>query len=145
MREPRGGRERQTFKLGIDPIMGNCTGCFLKDQSDLSRALQDAETDADWWIWMENRWPGWGGKNFASYAQLRSEGPLRLKIEADLRESKIPVNDGLLSDRRFKLVVIQERKRLAGQVVPFACGCEGSEAAASLDTEEEEAWLLSLT
>lgn len=136
--------DRQPFKLGLDPLMGNCTGCFLKDQADLSRALKRAG-DVDWWAGMEDKYPGWGGRNFAGYRRLRSEADARERIEAGLRAGACPANDSDIPDpKRFKLVVIQERKRLAGQVLPFACGCEGSDQMALLDTEEEEKFILSL-
>lgn len=46
--------------------------------------------------------------------------------------------------RRFKLIVIQERKRIAGEVVPFSCGCEGADTLAGMTDEEEERFVLSL-
>lgn len=136
---------QQSFQLGLDPLMGNCTGCFLKDQADLSRALAQPETDAQWWIGMEERHPGWGGKNFAGYRRLLSEAGARQRIEASLRAGVTPSADAEIADpHRFKLVVIQERKRLAGQVAPFSCGCEGSERMAMLDEDEEDQFILSL-
>lgn len=135
----------QSFRLGLDPLMGNCTGCFLKDQADLSRALAQPEADAEWWARMQETYPGWGGKNFAGYRKLLSEARARQRIEAKLRAGETPTDDHELSDPyRFKLVVIQEKKRLAGQVAPFACGCEGSDAMALLDEDEEDAFILSL-
>lgn len=137
--------DAQSFKLGLDPLMGNCTGCFLKDQADLSRALMVEETDATWWIEQEKKWPGWGGKNFAGYERLLSEGPARLRIEAALRAGTCPAADPEIPDaKRFKLVVIQERKRIENGSTTFSCGCEGSQAMAELDTEEEEEFILSL-
>lgn len=137
--------DAQSFKLGLDPIMGNCTGCFLKDQADLSRALAQPETDAEWWAKQESRWPGWGGQNFAGYRRLASEAEPRLAIERALRAGETPVSDGGIPDaRRFHLVVIQEKKRLARQVMPFSCGCEGSQAMAELDPDEEDDFILGL-
>lgn len=136
--------DAQAFKLGLDPMLGNCTGCFLKDQTDLSRALVFKETDAEWWIRMAKRYPGWGGKNFAGYDRLRWEAPTRIRIEKALRAGKKPESDGRLDAKRFRLVVIQERKRLAGEVQPFACECEGSQALANLDDDEEDAYILGL-
>lgn len=134
----------QPFKLGLDPLLGNCVGCFLKDQADLSRALTHPDADPEWWIAMEARYKGWGGKNFAGYRRLLNEAPMRLRIESAIRNGDEPQNDGVCDDHRFRLVVLQERKRVARLVTPFACGCEGSDAAALLDSEEEEQWILSL-
>lgn len=137
--------ENQSFRLGLDPLMGNCTGCFLKDQSDLARALLNPETDAKWWAKQEKKWPGWGGKNFVGYNTLRSEGAARKRIEAALSSGTTPTSDADIQDpTRFRLVLIQERKRLAGQVAPFSCNCEGSEEMARLDSEAEDDYILSL-
>lgn len=136
--------DSQSFKLDLDPLMGNCTGCFLKDQADLSRALKRSG-DVDWWAKMEETYPGFGGKNFAGYRRLHSEADARERIEAGLRAGACPSNDADIPDPyRFKLVVIQERKRLAGQVKAFACGCEGSDAMALLEDEAEEKFILGL-
>lgn len=137
--------EEQDFKLGQDPVMTNCTGCFLKDQADLSRCLAEPETDWEWWARMEEKWPGWGGKNFAGYRRLRSEAAARKRIEAALSRGEKPAGDADIPDAyRFKLVVIQEKKRLAGQTKPFSCGCEGSDTMALFDEEQEEEYILSL-
>lgn len=137
--------DAQSFKLDLDPILGNCTGCFLKDQADLSRALAQPETDAQWWIRMEETYPGWGGKNFAGYRRLLSEAGARERIEAALRRGETPANDVEIPDaHRFRLVVIQEKKRIAGQVAPFSCGCEGSDAMSNLDDEAEDEFILAL-
>jgi hypothetical protein len=136
--------DAQTFRLGLDPILGNCTGCFLKDQADLSRAMRRPESDVMWWHRQQSAWPGWGGKNFVGYRQLASEYRQRIHIEAALASGQTPENDGSMSDDRFRLVVIQERKRLAHQTTPFACGCEGSTTLANMDPDEEDAFLLSL-
>jgi len=118
--------DAQPFKLGLLERQGNCTGCFLKDQSDLARVLGDAETDAEWWFKMEEKYPGFGGRSRPSYRQLASEREARLAIEAALVDHRAPVNAHGLDPRRFKLVVIQERNRLKGQILPFSCSCEGS-------------------
>lgn len=138
--------DRQTFALRLPSLMGNCTGCFLKDQSDLARALAEPASDADWWISMEKRWPNFGGTTFAGYSRLRAEAPERTEIETALRTGAAPVRAkrSRMTPERFRLVVIQERKRLAGQVAPFACECEGSTALASLDEDEEDEMILHL-
>lgn len=137
--------DKQAFKLDLDPLMGNCTGCFLKDQADLSRALAVPETDANWWIQQETRYPGWGGRDFATYSRLLAESSARQRIEQTLRSGSCPVGDiGIPNPRRFRLVLIQEQKRLERGAAPFSCGCEGSQTMAELDTEQEEEYLLSL-
>ena len=135
--------DAQSFQLGLPEYMGNCTGCFLKDQTDLSRATGHAETDWRWWHEMELKYPSWGGKNFAGYDVLARERVGRLAIEAALRAGTEPANDGSMSRRRFKLVVIQERKMIAKQTIPFSCGCEGATTLANMDPEEEDAYILS--
>lgn len=136
--------EEQPFSLGLPAYMGNCTGCFLKDQADLSRALAHVETDAGWWSRMEGSYPGWGGANFAGYEVLAAETDDRLRIEEDLGLGRTPRPASTMDEKRFRLVVIQEKKRFEGLQKPFACGCEGVETLASMDEDEEERWILSL-
>jgi 3'-phosphoadenosine 5'-phosphosulfate sulfotransferase (PAPS reductase)/FAD synthetase len=133
----------QSFRLNLPPHLGNCTGCFLKDQADQSRAL-DQNGDVDYWAGMQERHPGFGGKNHPGYRRLAAEAPSRYAIEAALLAGRTPDNENGMESRRFKLVVIQERKRLAGQVAPFSCACEGSDALAQMDDDEENAYIASL-
>lgn len=127
----------QSFDLELSDYQGNCTGCFLKDQSDLARALTEPGTDPDWWIKMENMYPQFGGRNFPGYKTLLLESPHRVAIESAIRNGDEPVNTGL-DPRRFKLVVIQERKRIAGEIPTFSCACEGSGEIAAMDEDEED-------
>lgn len=100
--------DMQTFRLGLAPEDGNCTACFLKDQTDLSRVLAKPETNAPWWFAMQDRYPGFGGRTRPTYRQLASERDDRLAIERVLRAGKVPQNAGTsMDDRRFRLVVIQ--------------------------------------
>lgn len=123
--------EQQDFNLEIDNnVQGNCTACFLKDQSDISRSLQDLGSDPDWWESIEEDFPGFGGHNFPGYAQLRLEGPMRLAIEAALRDGAAPDSLGHLRGlspvtdaKRFLNVVRQERKLIEGGRKPFKCNC----------------------
>ncbi len=133
----------QSFQLNLPPHRGNCTGCFLKDQSDLSRAL-DEVGDVAYWHGLATKYPSFGGRKFHGYQQLASEAPLRRSIEAALRADKKPANDGTMMPRRFQLVVIQERKRIAGEVPSFSCNCEGAEILSDMDEEQEEQFVLSL-
>jgi 3'-phosphoadenosine 5'-phosphosulfate sulfotransferase (PAPS reductase)/FAD synthetase len=132
----------QPFQLGLPSHLGNCTGCFLKDQTDLSRAL-DETGDVEFWASMQEHYPGFGGKNFAGYRQLATEASIRRKIEAALRAGIAPQNEGI-DPKRFKLVVIQERKRIAGEVAQFSCACEGSDTLAQMDDVEENEYIASL-
>lgn len=134
----------QAFDLNIEPFEGNCTGCFLKDQSDLARAMAADPDDQRWWVAMEQTWPQFGGKNFYGYAALAAEAPVRLQIEQALRDRAVPENDGSLTPERFRLVVIQERKRLAGELAAFSCNCEGADAMAELDEDQEADFIANL-
>ncbi len=134
--------DEQPFRLDLPTYLGNCTGCFLKDQTDLSRSLADVG-DATYWQRLADRYPGFGGKNFAGYARLASEASERRQIEAALRTGAVPVNTNM-DPKRFRLVVIQERKRIAGEIAPFSCSCEGSDTLAQMDDEEENAYIASL-
>jgi 3'-phosphoadenosine 5'-phosphosulfate sulfotransferase (PAPS reductase)/FAD synthetase len=127
--------DRQPIKLGLSPHLGNCDGCFLKNQADLSRALVETGTAELWQRWAE-KFPGFGGKNFAGYALLAAEAPLRLLIEAAIRAGVAPENNGSMDARRFKLVVIQERKRVVGELPAFSCACEGSDEMSDMDAED---------
>jgi 3'-phosphoadenosine 5'-phosphosulfate sulfotransferase (PAPS reductase)/FAD synthetase len=134
----------QDFDLAIEPFEGNCTGCFLKDQSDLSRAMAASPVDLRWWAKQEARWPQFGGKNFYGYKALAAEAPIRAQIEQRLRAAEAPENDGSVTPERFKLVVVQERKRLAGQLAAFSCSCEGADTMAELDEDEEADYIANL-
>lgn len=133
---------RQSFDLQLEEHQGNCTGCFLKDQSDLSRVMLEDATDADWWIAMEAQYSRFGGKDFVGYANLRAEGPLRLSIESSYRSGSAPQNDGSVSDARFAALIRQEKRRLAGKNSVFSCNCEGSATLARMDDDEERQLLL---
>lgn len=135
--------DAQSFNLGLPAHLGNCTGCFLKDQSDQSRAL-DQNGDVDYWAGMQERYPGFGGNSHPGYRQLAAEAPIRYAIEAALAAGRTPENETGMDPRRYRLVVIQERKRLAGQLAPFSCSCEGSDALSQMDDEEENAYIASL-
>ena len=105
---------------------GNCGACFEKDDADLSRLLGEPWADAAWWIDIQRRYPGFGGRNKNSYAQLLSERDTRLAIETALRRGEEPVDDGRLTPKRFKLVVQNERSYLKGETMNFSCACEAS-------------------
>lgn len=138
--------DAQPIRLNLPAYRGNCGGCFLKDQADLSRAL-DENGDTEWWQRMATIYPGFGGKNFAGYKRLADEAPMRRDIEQLLRAGKSAV-DAIpfgFDPKRFSLVVIQESKRLAGNVAPFSCACEGSDALALMDDAQENAYIENLS
>jgi 3'-phosphoadenosine 5'-phosphosulfate sulfotransferase (PAPS reductase)/FAD synthetase len=126
----------QSFDLQLEDYQGNCTACFLKDQSDIARVLGEPETDAAYWEAMERDFPKFGGQNFPGYVQLRKEGPVRKAMEVALRASAEPVNDGTLDPKRFRLVLLQEKRRLKGERDAFSCACEQSIAISDDETDK---------
>ncbi len=136
---------QQSFDLGLSPYEGNCKGCFLKDETDLSRSMQQmSHEEAHRWIMRERTYNSFGGRRFAGYERLLDEAPGRREIEVALRAGDKPENTGGMEPRRFHLVVIQERKRIKGEIAPFSCSCEGAETLAGMDEDEEEQFVLSL-
>ena len=134
---------KQDFDLDIQERQGNCTGCFLKDQSDLSRVLNEKETDAPWWEAMQAKYDQFGGRDHAGYKRLREELPVRLVIEKALKAGQKPeIPAGYADARRFLLLVAQEKKRLKGQTSGISCNCEGSATMADFDDDQEEKYLL---
>lgn len=133
----------QKFDLGIQERQGNCTGCFLKDQADLSRVMAEPESDSAWWEAMQAKYPQFGGRDHAGYKRLREELPARLGIEKALKAGVKPVCPVDFKDeRRFLLLVAQEKKRLKGQTSGIACNCEGAATMADFDDDAEDKYLL---
>jgi hypothetical protein len=78
-------------------------------------------------------------------ARLASEAVTRRSIETALRVGIAPENNNPSMDaKRYRLVVIQERKRIAGEVAPFSCSCEGSDTLSQMDDEQENEYIASL-
>jgi hypothetical protein len=108
--------------------MGNCTGCFLKDEKDLATALLQEETDAPWWIGIEHDYaPMRRGRS--SYAQVLEEAPSRMVLRAELAEGReLDVEAAAarlgLDKRRVKLIIAQERV----PAQPFSCECDAAKA-----------------
>lgn len=120
--------DAQSFDLRIrGEYQGNCTACFLKDQGDISRSLAEDEADARWWVDIARDFPDFGGRNFPGYDQLLREVPVRTAIEASLKTGVEPLHDSRISKERFRLVLIQEKKRFAGERTAFSCNCEPGE------------------
>lgn len=122
----------QSFDLELQDRQGNCTGCFLKDESDLARVMVEPESDVQWWEDMTRDFSGFGGQRFKGYAALAAEFPIRIKIENALRAGEPPVNDGSLPPHRFKLVQRQEERRYKGELASFSCACESTVALADM-------------
>lgn len=118
---------RQSFDLGLEHSrQGNCGGCFLKSDADLSRVLGEEWCNAQWWIDIQKDFPGFGGTSQRSYAELLNELPTRLKIAKALQAGQVPVDDGRLNPKRFLNVVKNERMYLKGEIAEFSCACESS-------------------
>ena len=116
---------RMPFDLEILPHQGNCTACFLKNEADLARLLDEPETQAEVWQALQREFPGFGGQNRLSYEALHAELPLRMEAEGMLRRGEDPLS--LAPDRgRRRLVVLQERRRFAEGAGAFSCSCETS-------------------
>lgn len=112
---------KKPYDLDLPEHLGNCTGCFLKDEADLATALLDPETDAQWWLDIESEYaPMRRGRT--SYADVLAEAPARMMIRSALREGVKPFSS--LPPRRHALIVKQEKSR-AGY--SFSCHCEGAE------------------
>lgn len=123
----------QPFDLGIEEYEGNCDGCFLKDQSDVSRSLGARPDAIRWWQDKQDMYPRFGGELYPSYAMLAGELPIRLAIESAFRDGRQPVDDGRLDPKRFRLVMLQERRRFHSGPAQFSCACESS-----MDSEEDD-------
>lgn len=117
----------KTYDLDLPEHLGNCTGCFLKDEGDLALALEDPETDAEWWIAIERDFAPMRRKT-TSYAQVLAEAPARNRIRTALEcgEELMPGESGI-SGRRHHLVTRQEKRRMAEGGTPFSCSCEQAE------------------
>lgn len=120
----------QSFDLGIPDNLGNCVGCWLKDEGDLARIAHLPEFHLPRWSRREQLYPRFGGQDFVGYEKLAKEGPQRLKVEAAFRAGDpMPFNDVAqtgMDDRRYRLVVLQEKRRVRGETKSFSCNCEAS-------------------
>lgn len=111
------------FGLSDNLMTGNC---FEKDDADLSRLLGQPDADAQWWIHIQKKYPGFGGHSKRPYVELLQERDTRLVIEAALKEGKEPEDDGRLDPKRFKLVVRNEKSYMAKEGKAMSCACEAS-------------------
>jgi 3'-phosphoadenosine 5'-phosphosulfate sulfotransferase (PAPS reductase)/FAD synthetase len=127
---------KKPYDLGIPEYMGNCTGCFLKDERDLATALLQEESDARWWIDIEDTY-GPMRRQRISYRGVLEEAPTRMHIReliaAGTDDKSIRQTlRGVLPDRRLALLVRQER---AAQATSFSCECD---AAKDIEFEFDE-------
>lgn len=125
---------RKPFDLGVPEHMGNCTGCFLKDERDLASALLAEETDAAWWIAIEHEFAPMRRGGRPSYAQVLAEAPARMAIRQALEAGAEP-EAGALSPQRVRLIVRQERAARAS----FSCECDAAKAEDFDSLVEDEA------
>ena len=116
--------EKQPFTLDIETYLGNCDGCFLKDQGDQSRAIGDNPSAIEFWDRMQREFPMFGGQDHPGYAALANEMPTRLAIESAFREQKEPIDDKRLSPKRFLQVLRQEKRRYEEGSSSWSCACE---------------------
>lgn len=114
------------FDLGLPEHLGNCVGCFLKDEADLATALLDNEGDPAWWLAIETDFAPMRSRGRPSYAQVYAEAPSRLVIRDALMRGEDPPQTQLPS-KRHKLIVRQEQVRLKEGRSGFSCHCEGAE------------------
>ncbi|MGE5801585.1 MAG: hypothetical protein ACM358_04970 [Gemmatimonadota bacterium] len=118
---------RKPFDLGLPEWLGNCTGCFLKDESDLATALLEEETDPQWWIGIEDDFaPMRRGRS--SYQQVLEEAPERMRIRAAVERGDALIPATRLLPRRHKLILAQELDRYRNGPSPFACECDAAKA-----------------
>lgn len=133
----------QDFDLEIDEYQGNCTGCFLKDESDLTTALMEEETDREWWFRMNDTFGNMRPNTARDYRALYAEAEDRMQIREAVEKAGVcdPVmivattKVQTMTPRRHKLVVIQEQKRVQARE-GFSCGCEGAERIANDDADD---------
>lgn len=129
---------RQSFDLQVADYDGNCLGCFLKDQADVARSLGGRPGVAAWWQGMQDKYQRFGGAKWPPYAALAAELPTRLAVEAALRSGAEPAYTGDMPRARFRLVVIQERRRLRQGATPYSCACESSIGYDEDEDDEDE-------
>jgi len=116
------------FDLGLtweQEHLGNCTGCFEKDERDLASALIDPEGDPEWWIETEAIYGPMRRGGRPSYAQVYAEAPERMKIRGALAAGvahEVIAAESALDKRRVKLIIRQE---LAPRQ-SFSCACDAA-------------------
>lgn len=114
------------FDLKLPKHLGNCTKCFLKDESDLATAMIDYPDDNQDWIDDESTYGPMRRGGRPSYAQVLAEASDRMAIRAALEhgDALIPVTS--LSARRTKLITAQEIDRLRSGPTGISCECDAA-------------------
>lgn len=126
----------QPFDLGFgefeDRTKGNCTMCFLKDEADLVRAMDEDPEGADRWIERQAYFGNFKPRGRPTYSMLREEAPMRRMAETAL-DSGTPIQPRDFDEystpawwtrRRFANVLKQEERRYRDGPEGFACHCE---------------------
>jgi len=117
----------QSFDLDIPEGLGNCTCCFLKDQGDLARNLGRSDCHRDVWLYLQDNYPMFGGKNFPGYRSLDEQRKYRLEIETALRAGPLPPpRPPTWSNQKFLAVIRDEKERIEHGPKGFSCACEAS-------------------
>lgn len=116
------------YDLDLPEHLGNCTGCFLKDEGDLALALEDPETDAAFWLNIEATYAPMR-RGTTSYAQVLAEAPARRRIRSILETGGTLTSDDepSLTPKRAHLIIRQEMRRLKEGGTLFSCSCEQAE------------------
>lgn len=128
---------QQKFDLEIPEYLGNCTGCFLKDQSDIARVLEDPE-EAAFWIGLEERFGKFGQGN--GFSAMAEEAPVRKSIRESLHKNEQPVyaGDDPTKAKRFLRLVKDETRRYTEGAAQFSCSCESAELLSSDDAVADD-------
>lgn len=71
--------KQQPFDLEIDPLYGNCDGCFLKGKGKLAMIAKDKPELLDWWIEMEDKYEKQFRKDI-TYRQIRDKAISQLDL-----------------------------------------------------------------
>jgi 3'-phosphoadenosine 5'-phosphosulfate sulfotransferase (PAPS reductase)/FAD synthetase len=122
--------QEQSFTLQIPPHQGNCTLCFLKDESDLADILTNEPdpdgNDWEWWKDLDERFSV-RGRGAVSYRQIQAEAPMRFAIRESLVQIKPLPRSADYDPRRFKLIRRQEEKIIREGHRRVPCSCESAE------------------
>lgn len=126
----------QPFTLECPANLGNCDLCFLKDETHLAHNMlhEISDESREWWIKIQKKYGSF--KRGTDYENLFSEAPIREHIRQQLSSNALipgavwgqvsPPPEGF-SARRYKFLIIQERKHLRDNDVAIQCNCEASE------------------
>lgn len=117
---------KQKYDLAIPDYLGNCVGCFMKDERDLASALTldpIGRAHAGTLIEIERRYAPMRRGGRPSYAQVVDEAPDRMKIRDALArgQSTDPLFlSTTLPARRQELIARQEKRAASS----WSCSCD---------------------